>query len=291
MPSNLSHFPTWLKRPLPSKGEIGKLKSRFRSAGLHTVCESARCPNIGECFSKKTATFMINGNVCTRVCRFCDVKSGRPLAQNPEEPQAVAESAASLGLKYVVVTAVNRDDLKDGGAGQFILVAQALREKIEGVEVEFLIPDFMGMEAPLRQILECAPEVLNHNLETVRRLTPEVRNKAKYDRSLELLGRAKRWGTSKVKTGVMLGLGETREDLIGLFDDVAASQCDILTLGQYLRPSAEHLEVSRFVPPSEFDELRSLARAAGIPTVFAGPFVRSSYHAGEISRGLEVKAS
>lgn len=234
---------------------------------------------------------MINGNVCTRVCRFCDVKSGRPLAQNPEEPHAVAEAVASLGLKYVVVTAVNRDDLKDGGAGQFILVAQALREKIEGVEVEFLIPDFMGMEAPLRQILECAPEVLNHNLETVRRLTPEVRNKAKYDRSLELLGRAKHWGTSKVKTGVMLGLGETREDLIALFDDVAASQCDILTLGQYLRPSAEHLEVSRFVPPSEFDELRSLARAAGIATVFAGPFVRSSYHAGEISRGLEVKAS
>jgi lipoyl synthase len=282
--STLQELPSWLRRPLPSRGELAQMKEGFRSSGLHTVCESARCPNIGECFSSKTATYMINGNVCTRVCGFCDVKSGRPLPLDPNEAQKLAESAKAIGLRYVVVTAVNRDDLVDGGASQFYAVGKALQALEPAPEFEFLIPDFNGKLEPLIKVLEVMPAVLNHNLETVRRLTPKVRNKAQYDRSLQVLAHAKTYGKAKTKTGIMLGLGETREELLQSFDDIAKNQVDILTLGQYLSPGAEYLAVQRFVPEVEFAELKILAEKAGIKTVFSGPFVRSSFHAGEIAQ-------
>lgn len=283
---SLKTLPEWLKRPLPSKGELGLLKSGFRKSNLHTVCESARCPNIGECFSRKTATYMINGNICTRVCGFCDVGSGRPLPINEDEPRQLARSVAHLGMKYVVVTAVNRDDLPDGGASQFVKVANCLNELNDGIRYEFLIPDFMGKSDALLSVLNAGPTVLNHNLETVKRLTPDVRNKANYSRSLDLLKKAKAFKGPAIKTGVMLGLGENKDDLKELFHDVASIGVDILTLGQYLRPSEHHLSVQRFVPPEEFNELADEARATGIPTVFAGPFVRSSFHAGELAEQI-----
>lgn len=287
MPS-LNELPQWLRRPLPSRGEIDVMKKGFRASGLHTVCESARCPNIGECFSSGTATYMINGNVCTRVCSFCDVKSGRPLPLDPNEPKKLAQSAAAAGLRYVVVTAVNRDDLPDGGAEQFAAVGRALRDAIPGVEFEFLIPDFNGKVEPLITTLEVRPAVLNHNLETVRRLTPQVRNKAKFDRSLEVLSNARLYGNAKTKTGLMLGLGETHEELKETFDEVAQRQVDILTLGQYLKPPGDRfLEVERYLPEEEFEELGEMAKAAGIPTVYSGPFVRSSFHAGEVAKMAE----
>jgi lipoic acid synthetase len=284
MTTNTTDFPKWLKRPLPTRGELGKMKEAFRSSGLHTVCESARCPNIGECFSNKTATYMISGNVCTRVCGFCDVKSGRPLPLNPEEPKEIAQSAKALGLNYIVITAVNRDDLKDGGASQFKAVAEEIRKILPQAEYEFLIPDFNGKLEPLITTLECLPTVLNHNLETVERLTPEVRSKAQFQRSLEVLRNAKTYGKSQTKTGLMLGLGETKEELLKTFDQVAQTQVDILTMGQYLRPSEKHLTVQRYLPEEEFEELKTLAQKAGIATVYSGPFVRSSFHAGEIAR-------
>lgn len=287
--STLAPLPSWLKRPLPSRGEIAQLKEGFRHSGLHTVCESARCPNIGECFSSKTATYMINGNVCTRVCGFCDVKSGRPLPLDPHEPEKLAQSAQAIGLLYVVVTAVNRDDLKDGGASQFKAVGEALSALDPAPDFEFLIPDFNGKLEPLITTLEVKPVVLNHNMETVRRLTPEVRNKAQYDRSLQVLANAKTYGSAQTKTGIMLGLGETRDELLEAFDDVAAQQVDILTLGQYLSPGEKYLKVERYLPEEEFDELKELALRAGIPTVYSGPFVRSSFHAGEIAREAQLK--
>jgi lipoic acid synthetase len=285
--STLAELPAWLKRPLPSRGELSTLKKSFRESNLHTVCESASCPNIGECFSNKTATYMINGNVCTRVCGFCDVKSGRPLPLDPDEPDKIAKSARSLGLKYVVITAVNRDDRKDGGASQFVAVGKALKQLPSSPEYEFLIPDFNGKLDPLIKTLEIGPTVLNHNLETVRRLSPSVRSKARFDRSLEVLANAKIYGNSKTKTGMMLGLGETEDELKSAFDDIARQHVDILTLGQYLRPSPKHLAVEKYVEPKQFDHLAELAKSAGIPTVYAGPFVRSSFHAGEIARESE----
>lgn len=289
MTTATTEFPSWLKRPLPTRGELTKMKEGFRNSGLHTVCESARCPNIGECFSNKTATYMISGNVCTRVCGFCDVKSGRPLPLNPEEPKEIAQSAKALGLMYIVITAVNRDDLKDGGASQFKAVAEEIRRVLPKAEYEFLIPDFNGKLEPLITTLECQPAVLNHNLETVRRLTPEVRSKAQFDRSLEVLKNAKTYGNSQTKTGLMLGLGETRDELKETFDDVVRADIDILTMGQYLRPTPKHLEVQRYLPEEEFEELKELAQAAGVRTVYSGPFVRSSFHAGEIAELSKTK--
>jgi len=283
MTTATTELPKWLKRPLPTRGELGKMKEGFRSSGLHTVCESARCPNIGECFSNKTATYMINGNVCTRVCGFCDVKSGRPLPLNPNEPNDLAESAKALGLHYVVITAVNRDDLPDGGASQFKAVALALQKTLPKAQYEFLIPDFNGKLEPLITTLECRPAVLNHNLETVERLTPEVRSKAQFQRSLEVLINAKTYGNSQTKTGLMLGLGETLDELKASFDAIAKADVDILTMGQYLRPSQKHLPVQRYLPEEEFESLKLCAKASGIRTVYSGPFVRSSFHAGEIA--------
>lgn len=276
-------LPPWLKRTLPATGELQKMKDAFRSSHLHTVCESAKCPNIGVCFSSKTATYMINGNVCTRVCGFCDVKSGRPLKQDPHEPLNIAKSVAELGLEYVVITAVNRDDLADGGSNQFKDTAFEIRKLSPNAEIEFLIPDYNGKLEPLITTLEAKPVVLNHNLETVERITPEVRNKAQYRRSLEVLKNAKVYGNCLTKTGVMVGLGEKKEELIQLFDDAVSVDCDILTIGQYLSPGEKFLEVQRYVPPEEFEELKELAEKAGIKTVYSGPFVRSSFNAKEVA--------
>jgi lipoyl synthase len=275
-------LPPWIKRPLPATGELEKMKSAFRKSNLHTVCESARCPNIGECFSSKTATYMINGNICTRVCGFCDVKSGKPLVQDPEEPKNIAASVLDLGIEYSVITAVNRDDLKDGGAEQFKKVAKAIDGLGKNIEVEFLIPDFNGKIEPLITVLEALPVVLNHNLETVERITPDVRNKAQYKRSLQVLSNAKIYGKSQTKTGIMVGLGEKREECVKLFDDVAKIECDILTIGQYLSPGKDFLKVARYLEPDEFEELKILAIKAGIKTVYSGPFVRSSFNAKEV---------
>jgi lipoyl synthase len=277
-------LPSWIKRPLPATGELEMMKAAFRKSNLHTVCESARCPNIGECFSSKTATYMINGNICTRVCGFCDVKSGKPLVQDPHEPENIAKSVAELGIEYSVITAVNRDDLKDGGAEQFKKVANSIYNLDKNVEVEFLIPDFNGKLEPLVTVLEALPVVLNHNLETVERITPDVRNKAKYRRSLEVLSNAKTYGKSATKTGIMIGLGEKKEELLQTFDDAVTADVDIFTIGQYLSPGKDFLKVQKFYHPDEFKELKTLAENAGLKTVFSGPFVRSSFNAKEVSR-------
>ena len=247
---------------------------------LHTVCEEARCPNIGECWAHGTATFMLLGDVCTRNCGFCAVKHGRPLSVDPEEPRRVAGAVSALGLRHVVITSVDRDDLPDGGASQFARTAEAIKETVPGCSVEVLIPDFQGNEAALRTVLEAPIDVLNHNVETVPRLYRRVRPGARYERSLELLDRAKRIRPDvRTKTGLMLGLGEERPEVVGVLRDLVAIRCDILTLGQYLQPTARHLPVVRYVPPEEFSELRKEALAMGFRYVESGPLVRSSYHA------------
>ncbi len=247
---------------------------------LHTVCESAACPNVGECWNHRTATFMILGNVCTRRCGFCAVQKGAPMAVDYDEPRRVAEASAIMGLKYIVVTSVNRDDRKDGGAELFALTIQALRERIPGCKVEVLVPDFQGSHAAMKLVMDAQPDVLNHNTETVPRLYRQVRLGARYERSLEMLQYAKELSpATPVKSGLMLGLGETREEVVQVMRDLAAHRVDILTLGQYLRPSPRHLPIVRYVPPEEFAEYRAVGRALGFAHVEAGPLVRSSYHA------------
>ena len=272
--------PSWLRQRVPAGENYRELKSLVRNLRLHTVCESAACPNVGECWSRRTATFMILGNVCTRRCGFCAVQKGAPPAVDYDEPRRVAEAAASLGLRYAVLTSVNRDDRKDGGAELFALTIRALRERLPECRVEALIPDFQGSHAALDVVLEAAPDVLNHNLETVPRLYRQVRLGARYERSLELLERAKRISpATPVKSGLMLGLGETIGEVLGVMRDLRAHSVDILTLGQYLRPSPKHLPVVRYVPPEEFDELRRAGLEMGFAHVESGPLVRSSYHA------------
>lgn len=247
---------------------------------LHTVCESAACPNVGECWNQRTATFMILGNVCTRRCGFCAVQKGGPLPVDYDEPRRVAEAAAAMGLKYIVVTSVNRDDRKDGGAELFALTIQALRERIPGCKVEVLVPDFQGSHAAMKLVMDAQPDVLNHNTETVPRLYRQVRLGARYERSLEMLQYAKELSPSTpVKSGLMLGLGETNEEVVQVLRDLAAHRVDIVTLGQYLRPSPKHLPIVRYVPPAEFAELKAIGRELGFAHVEAGPLVRSSYHA------------
>jgi len=248
----------------------------LRELGLHTVCEEANCPNRGECFESKTATFMILGNVCTRNCTFCAVSKGKPQPVDPDEPERLAEAASKLGLEYVVVTSVTRDDLPDGGAGHFAKVTQELHKK--GIKTELLIPDFQGNEQALKTVLDSDPEVLNHNVETVPRLYPEVRPKANYLQSLELLNRARDHTT---KSGIMLGLGEKQEEVEEVLDDLIKAGCDFLTIGQYLAPSRYHHPVIDYVHPDKFEELKQIALHKGFKHVASGPFVRSSYHAKE----------
>ncbi len=273
--------PAWLKVRAPGGPNYLRLKALLRQQDLHTVCEEARCPNIGECWEERTATFLILGDVCTRRCGFCAVAHGRPTWEDWEEPDRVGRAVAGLGLAHVVVTSVNRDDLADGGAGIFARTIRAIRREAPGCRVEVLIPDFQGSAAALETVLEARPDVLSHNIETVPRLYRQVRPGSRYERSLELFERACRHPTSPVtKSGMMLGLGERREEVAATMADLRAVGVQLLTLGQYLRPSARHLPVARYVPPEEFQALARLGEALGFRHVEAGPLVRSSYHAG-----------
>ncbi|MGH8069936.1 MAG: lipoyl synthase [Candidatus Entotheonellia bacterium] len=273
------HYP-WLKVKLPQGEHYFALKQLVREQRLHTVCESASCPNIGECWNQKTATFMILGDVCTRSCGFCDVKTGRPLGLDREEPARVAAAVQTLGLKHAVITSVNRDELPDGGATIWAATIRQVKALNPGCTVEALIPDFEGLEASLSTVLEAIPDILAHNTETVPRLYRTVRPQAKYPRSLELLQRAKRRGFV-TKSGLMVGLGEEWDELRQVMQDLCAVHCDILTIGQYLQPSRQHLPVLRFYTPEEFQRLRQEGLTLGFRHVEAGPLVRSSYHAGE----------
>jgi lipoyl synthase len=272
--------PPWLRAPAPVGGNYRELKQLVTDLKLHTVCESAACPNVGECWNRRTATFMILGNVCTRRCGFCAVQKGAPQPVDYDEPRRVAEACAALGLRYAVVTSVNRDDRKDGGAELFALTIRAIRARIEGCRVEVLVPDFQGSMAALKIVMDAEPDVLNHNTETVPRLYRQVRLGARYERSLELLQTAKRMQRAvPTKSGLMLGLGETANEVLAVMRDLWAHEVDILTLGQYLRPSAKHLPIIRYVPVDEFSELRRAGLEMGFAHVEAGPLVRSSYHA------------
>jgi lipoic acid synthetase len=274
--------PEWLRAPAPAGDNYRELKSLIGRLNLHTVCESAACPNVGECWNQRTATFMILGNVCTRRCGFCAVRKGAPLEVDPDEPRRVAEAVAAMGLKFAVVTSVNRDDRKDGGAALFALTIRAIRARVPGCGVEVLVPDFQGSHQAMDIVLEARPDVLNHNTETVPRLYRQVRLGARYERSLDILAYAKTsCPHTPVKSGLMLGLGETMEEVLAVMRDLRAAGVDILTLGQYLRPSPKHLPIVRYVTPAEFENLRQTGLEMGFGRVQAGPLVRSSYHAAD----------
>jgi len=274
--------PGWLRAPAPVGGNYRDLKRLVEELKLHTVCESAACPNIGDCWNRLTATFMILGNVCTRRCGFCAVQKGAPLTVDYDEPRRVAEACAALGLKFAVITSVNRDDRKDGGAELFALTIRAIRERVPGCGVEVLVPDFQGSHAAMDLVLEASPDVLNHNTETVPRLYRQVRLGARYERSLDMLAYSKRARPGiPAKSGLMLGLGETIEEVLGVMRDLRAAGVDILTLGQYLRPSPKHLPILRYVPLEEFADLKRRGFEMGFGHVESGPLVRSSYHAAD----------
>jgi lipoyl synthase len=272
--------PSWLLKRLSGDTTVAQVRSLLRQQSLHTVCESARCPNLGECFSRRTATFLILGDVCTRNCGYCAVTPGHPLPVDTDEPQRVADTAANLGLRHVVITSVTRDDLPDGGAAQFAATIHAIRRRLPEAEIEVLIPDFRGSEDALLAVLDAGPDILNHNVETVPRLFPTVRPQGSYSHSLELLDRAKR-GMRKgyTKSGLMVGLGEARHEVSEVMQDLRAVGCDIFTAGQYLRPSKAHLEVQRYCHPEEFEAIKAEGEAAGFLIVASGPYVRSSYNA------------
>lgn len=283
LPPTAHPRPPWLRVKFFGGPNYHDLKRIMRTLDLHTVCESARCPNMGECWEHRTATFMILGNICTRSCGFCAVPSGKPLGPPDEdEPRRVAEAIEKMGLRYAVVTSVNRDDQPDGGADIFARTIAEIRRRVSGCRVEVLIPDFRGDWMALETVLAARPDVLNHNMETVPRLYRRVRKGANYERSLELLRRAREFDSKMpTKTGMMLGLGETREEVLSAMEDIVAQGAHILTLGQYLQPTPSHLPVERFVHPDEFAEFKQLGEEMGFRHVEAGPLVRSSYHAFE----------
>jgi len=275
--------PPWLKKRIPPIQEIVKVKAILERGNLHTVCEEARCPNLGDCFSKGTATFLILGRVCTRSCGFCAVERGTPLPLNESEPVAVARAVGEMKLQYVVLTSVTRDDLQDGGASHYAKAIRAIRALDPGVKIEVLIPDLRGDQTALETILKEQPDVLNHNVETVPRLYPQVRPQAHYRRSLELLQWTKETDPSLLtKSGFMLGLGETREEVLDLLTDLREVGCDFLTIGQYLQPRSDRLQVVRYVSPEEFEEYRETARGMEFKGVASGPSVRSSLHASQM---------
>ena len=275
-------LPRWLKRNVPLGNGDFRTARILADLRLETVCEEAKCPNRMECWSQQTATFMILGAVCTRPCGFCSVPRGDPEALEDDEPERVAEAAHRLGLKHVVITSVTRDDLPDGGADHFYRCVIAVRERT-GAAVEVLTPDFLGDYRAIERVLEARPEVFNHNTETVPRFYKKVRGRAEYQRSLDLLARVKRRSPeTTTKSGLILGLGETREELLHTLADLRSVDCDMLTLGQYLTPTLKHIPVARYLPPEEFDELAVVARKLGFKHVASGPFVRSSYHADEM---------
>ena len=270
--------PNWLRVKLPIGENYKKVRALVDEHKLHTICESGSCPNMGECWGEGTATFMILGNICTRSCGFCAVQTGKPLAADLLEPNRVANSVKTMGVKHAVITSVDRDDLKDGGSEIWAETVNAIRKESPGTTLETLIPDFMGKWENLQNIIDVAPEIVSHNLETVRRLTKQVRIQAKYDRSLEVLFRLKKGGM-RTKSGVMLGLGETHEEVIETMQDLRSVQVDILTLGQYLQPTPKHLPVLEFITPARFEEYKELGLKMGFRYVESGPLVRSSYHA------------
>ncbi|HEY1496325.1 MAG TPA: lipoyl synthase [Candidatus Solibacter sp.] len=272
--------PQWLRAPAPAGENYRDLKQLIDRLRLHTVCESAACPNVGECWNHRTATFMMLGNVCTRRCGFCAVQKGAPLPVDYDEPSRIAEAVSAMGLKFAVITSVNRDDRHDGGAELFAMVIRAIRGRVPGCGVEVLIPDFQGNREAVETVMEARPDVLNHNTETVPRLYRQVRLGARYERSLDVLAHAKRvQPATPTKSGLMLGLGETAAEVLQVMRDLRAHNVDILTLGQYLRPSPKHLPIVRYVTPAEFDEFREEGRVMGFAHVESGPLVRSSYHA------------
>jgi lipoic acid synthetase len=278
--------PDWIKVRAPSSPEFFKTKELLKQMRLHTVCQEACCPNISECFSHRTATFMLMGDVCTRNCPYCAVTHGKARTLDPQEPMRVAQAAAQLGLAHVVVTSVDRDDLADGGAAHFAATARAIKELAPSTRVEVLVPDFQGVHASVEEVVRAPVDIYNHNIETVPRLYKTARPGGRYPRSLDVLRHAKDTARGQArdlltKAGIMLGLGEDNGEVMAVLRDLRAVECDIITLGQYLRPSREHLEVARYVPPAEFAELRERAMALGFRHVESGPLVRSSYHAWE----------
>ncbi len=279
----MNRLPPWAKKSLGPPSVLHRMKSILRERNLHTVCESARCPNIGECFSKPTATFMILGDVCTRRCGFCGVEKGVPVGIDPEEPRNIALTVKELGLRHVVITSVTRDDLPDGGAGQFALTIRAIRDTISPILVEVLTPDFRGDRDSLNRVLDAGPDIFNHNLETVPSLYGLVRPEAGYRRSLRVLEYAKK-RRFFTKSGIMVGLGEAKREVEEVLSDLAGVGCDAVTIGQYLRPTKSSLEVREYIPPEVFREYESIARDLGFRYVYSGPFVRSSYNAEELIR-------
>lgn len=280
----VTRLPPWFRQEIPDIKNIESMKSMFRGSGLHTVCESARCPNLGQCWSKGTATFMILGDICTRACRFCAVPAGRPLDVDPHEPVNIAQTIRKMNLNYVVITSVARDDLKDEGAAHFAQTIVEVRKLNPKVKIEVLIPDFSSRSELLTAITQAAPEVISHNLETVKRLSPSVRPQAIYERSLQVLREIKKLAPSiLVKSSFMVGLGETLEEIIVLMKDLLAHDCEILTIGQYLAPTQmkRHVRVQRFVTPEEFERFRQIGMDLGFKHVMSGPLVRSSYIAEE----------
>ena len=292
----IRRHPEWIRARMPAGDTYQDLRRRLGGLNLNTVCQEAMCPNLGECWDQRTATVMILGDVCTRACGFCAVKTGRPTWNDPDEPRRVAEAIAYMDLEHVVVTSVARDDLPDGGAGAFAATIRELRVRCPGMGVEVLIPDFNGDEAPLREVMLAGPDILNHNLETVRRLQKPVRKRARWDRTLSVLERAKVYAAeygnaAHTKSSLMVGLGETRDELTEAFEALRAVDCDILTIGQYLRPSLQHLPVERYYHPDEFAEMRDEGLALGFKHVESGPLVRSSYHARDQVPGAAERAA
>jgi lipoic acid synthetase len=289
MSETLTRRPEWLKVRLPGGPNFHDLTGIMRTQTLHTVCEEARCPNIGECWERRTATFLVLGNVCTRNCGYCAIMHGLPTELDLAEPERVASAVRAMGLRHVVITSVNRDDLADGGAGVFAATIRRIHEYVPECTVEVLIPDFKGDAVALQTVLEAAPEILGHNIESVPRVFRIVRHGGEYRRSLHLLSRVKEWGyTSFTKSGIILGMGETRGELLGTMEDLRTHDCDILTLGQYLRPGPDYHPIDRFYTPEEFAGLKELGLAMGFKYVESGPLVRSSYHADEQAQAVRA---
>jgi lipoic acid synthetase len=283
--------PPWLRVKMPSGATYFELKRLVREHRLHTVCEEAMCPNIGECWNQRSATFMLLGDTCTRSCGFCAVKTGRPGAMDEFEPERVADAIATLNLRYAVITSVNRDDVRDGGSHIFAATIRAVRQRSPACRVEVLIPDFKGNWEAVAEVVEARPDVLNHNMESIARLYDQVRPQAKYDRSLELLARVKQLDPDmRTKSGLMVGLGEDLSELLDTMRDLSRVRCDLLTIGQYLRPSERHLPVVRYYPPEDFAELKRQGDLMGFGHVESGPLVRSSYHAAEQESAVPASA-
>ena len=288
---SIQRKPEWLKKKMPNKKSLDSMQQMVRNLKLHTVCEEANCPNLGECFENKTATFMILGETCTRGCRFCAVDKGTALPPDPAEPEHLAEAVKKLGLKHAVITSVTRDDLPDGGAAHFAAAINAVRRLNPNTTIEVLIPDFQGNEAALITVLDAKPEILNHNIETVPSLYEKVRPGADYKRSIDLLMRVKKHNASILsKTGIMVGLGETHTEMTAVMTQLVGIRCDIVTIGQYLQPSAQHLPVAEFVTPEQFEAYRREGLALGIGFVESGPFIRSSYNAARALNAIRSKS-